>query len=249
MSPQPSPKPPEPRISHRDRARLLENSARTANRWVWVNGVLEPVLHLSVIDLEWFRALVAPIEELYSEAQEHGFIETMTLHSDKAVSLCQNEVVEAAAVALHRDADDLRRSGASLMELLNVLIAQWLHNFEIAKIQELFTAPPDDKPDVSIPADPTADNPLAPISQIATGFHWSFAECAKLTVPQIYLLSNASGWSWHRSEVQSDPEKAKAAGARVTAPKHPAEKERKPFNKMSPDEYRQHLKTVGRGIV
>lgn len=235
-------------VSARDRARLLTNAPRYANRFVWVGGRRHAILHLSLVDLECFRAAVERMAALVAEGAEVGFSLALLAQPELVRDVLKRDAVEAAAIALRLSPDEVRELGAHPLELVAVAVAQIAHNLEVDRIREIFPLPPDDEAEVDVPDDPSDANPFAVVEKLASGYHWTLDECLRKTLPQVYLLANASAWTWHRSEIRSeskaDSGDAPSRSAASRIPKQAGGKTFKRLKDMNAAEYREYLATV-----
>lgn len=236
----------EARLSAADSARLLLNTPRVANRWVWVAGRRYPILHLSIADLAEFRAHSVSFENFLAAAErEGGFAKVIHAHTREVRLLLDENVVWAAALALGLPETHVRQMGAHPLELLIAIGEQWIHNLETDYVRRLFPMPEDDDDDdddadEALDGDPSAENPLAIVERMASGFHWPPRETLSLTMPQVYLLSNSSAWSYARTRRRADrdpdaPDKPKKQKLEV------AGKRFKRIRDMTREEYQAYL--------
>ena len=235
-----------PRICASDRARLLLNTPETANRFVWFNDRLSPILHLPLHKLERFRGATEPMEELMSLGFEVGFKEIIFSNRKAVNEIMKTNLVEAAAIVLNITNDEVRSSGTGPMAVLSIVLEQWVHNSEAEVIKKIFPMPPNDKDDIELEDDPSEDNPLALVEKMASGYHWPLEKSLELTLPQIYLMGNSSAWSWHKSEIKSeDGDSPRKARHTMKVPKEVDGKSFKSFKEMTSTQYKQYLQDVG----
>jgi hypothetical protein len=224
---------PEP-LSQRDRARLLNNLPRDANRFVYLNGERLAILHMSVEDLESFRAFTRPLEEImqFLLENETDFARYAIEATDLHATLFKHEVVEAAALALRMKTKKLKRI-ATPLALLNVVVEQWLHNLEIGWLRDRFPYPPDDDEEtftdeqLGIKGDPNQENPVAFAEGLCEKYHISLFEVRRHTVPHIYLLGCQAAWKAHRFKREMDfkEKRSKNGGGNNQGPKRRGDKQ------------------------
>lgn len=201
-------------MNQADKTRLLLNSTELANRWVEFCGERRPILHLSLGDLERFRVYCVPIEALYLRfaESERPFTDFLALYADDVISVLQESVPEAAAIALRMPTTKIVAAGRPL-EAFHAILAQWVHNLEIGALQTAFPAPESDPDEKDTP---DQGNPLSTVQKLLSAYHGlSMKAALKLTTPQVYLLGVDAAWTYE--SVKSDGKKT-----RRTAP--PAKK-------------------------
>lgn len=238
----------KPRISAKDRARLLLNTPETANRFVWYRGKLWPILHLPIGRLERFRGATEEIEKFLQAGFANGFEETLAANKKFANEQMKTDLVSAAAIALNVTEEDVKTSGHGPMEVLTIVLEQWVHNSEAEVIKKIIPMPPDDKDQLDVPDDPSEDNPLSLIERMASGYHWDVEKSIQLTLPQVYLMGSSGAWSWYRSELKSKNNDNDVPAPRrhaVKLDKRVGDKTFKRFKDMTAAEYREYLNTVG----
>ncbi len=238
----------KPRISAKDRARLLLNTPDTANRFVWFCGRLIPILHLPLGKLERFRGATEEMEQILFSGFREGFSVTLQANKKRVNELLKTDLVLAAAIALDTSPTEIKSAGYGPMEILTMVLEQWVHNSEAEVIKQIFPMPPDDKQDIEVPEDPSEDNPLSLVERMASGYHWDLDKAIKLTLPQVYLMGSSGAWSWHKSELKSkqddnDPHPARRNAVKLE--KQVGDKKFKSFKEMTSTEYREYLQTVG----
>lgn len=237
----------KPRISAKDRARLLLNTPETANRFVWFDGSKVPILHLPLGKLEMFRGATEEIEQLLHCGFSEGFNATLMGNKKLVNHLIKTDLVSAASIVLNTPVTVIKKSGYGPMVILAIVLEQWVHNSEAEVIKKIFPMPPDDKQDIDIPDDPSEDNPLSLIERMASGYHWDIDKAITLTLPQIYLMGSSGAWSWHKSTLKSESgdEVHPARRSSIKLDKRVGDKKFKSFKEMTSKEYRQYMAEVG----
>ena len=219
-------------ITPTDRARLMLNLPDLANRFVEFAGVKYPILHLSIGDLEQFRAACAPIEAMYlkfsqSEMSLLNFMEIYTVDLEK---IFIENVPIAAGIALRLPTTKIVASNHPL-EAFTAILTQWVHNLEIGALQKAFPAPESDDKEKD---DQDHQNPLSTVQKLMSAYHCSFEDAISRTTPQIYLMGVDAAWSY---------ENIKTEGKKKHTTKAPPVKDGKRWK--TAEEYRQYL---GQGL-
>jgi hypothetical protein len=194
-----------------------------------------PILHLSIQNFERFKGAVERLEDLMIEATEVGWNRALFSKPELVYEIMTEDIPRAAAIALAISVDEAKALGGHPSELLAAVLGQWIHNLEIEHIRKIFPMPPKKEDEEDLEDDPSDDNPMAILEKLASGFHWSFDEAKRITMPQMYLLSNSSAWSWHRHDTK-DPDDTEAAPRR--------KKTNKPIHKMTAREYKNHVREL-----
>jgi len=213
IEPEPEPEPEEvpiTRLSVKDRARLLNNRSLDANRFITSCGARHAILHLTLRDMETFRAATIDIEQLFIAYLQSGVpIDKFVIANRSAViAILQEQIPVAASLVLRTTPEDLMLHNNPL-ELLEVVIEQWTHNLEINQIREMFPYPPDEDrkhtdEELGIVDDPNGENPVALIDGLCQTYHWDYERALDRTIIQVYLLGIASAWSHYRMKKESD---------------------------------------------
>jgi hypothetical protein len=169
-----------------------------------------------------------------------GWGQVLVSKPDLLREIMKVDIPRSAAVALDVSVEEIKSLGAHPADLLSVTISQWVHNLEIEDIRRCMPMPPADEETTEVEGDPTEDNPLALVEKLASGFHWSFDEACRITMPQMYLLSNSSAWTWHKHDKKRDAEDRGSTNDR------PSERKKlsKPIHKMTSKEYREHVREI-----
>lgn len=237
------------RLTPSDKARIMANDVESANRFVWVGDRMLPILHLSIVDLERFKAAVLPLERLVEEGLDRGFSNILQNHKD--IDGLKRSVLLSASIALRMSVDEIRLCGEHPLSLIGIVLQQWAHNFEIEEIRKRFPAPPPDKDDKEArephPADPTEDNPLSVVERFSSSFHWSYNDILKLTMPQVMLISSSSSWSWYQSRQRVDKESDGSNAVSSKPVELPKMVDGKKFDKlkdMTADQYRRYYERM-----
>ena len=193
-------------VTQADKARLLLNSPNLANRWVEFGNEKLPILHLSIGELEQFRAYCAPIEETYLKFadSELPLTDFLVLYRDQIIEIFQHSVPEAASIALHMPTTKIVATARPL-EAFHAVLAQWVHNLEIGRLHEAFPAPQSDSDEES-----TLDqgNPLSTVQKLMSAYHCSFEDALNRTTPQIYLMGVDAAWSYE--SIRADKSKKRS---------------------------------------
>jgi hypothetical protein len=224
------------RISARDRARLTSNLPEDANRFAWVGDRRFPILHLSIQDFERFQGAVERLQQTMLDAVDIGWKHALFDDPDLVLDVMLDDIPRAASIALHMSIDDVKCLGGHPADLLAVVIQQWIHNLEMESLRKIFPMPPKKEEEEDLEGDPTDENPLAIIEKLSSGFHWSFEEAKRITMPQMYLLSNSSAWTWHRHDVKNPEDSTDG----------PVKKKKtdKPIREMTAKEYKNHVREL-----
>lgn len=244
----------EPRLDQAARARLLLNTEEVADTFVELAGHRYAILHLPVGKLEQFRAATSNLESLLIDASADGasFEDVLYDDVDRLFRLALEDIPRAAALALRMTTEEVRSLGVGPLDLIDVVLTQWLHNAEADKIAARFGPPPpdeDDELEIDCPDDPTEENPFAIVERMATGYQWTLEQTLALTLPQIYLIGNAGSWSWHRSELKSKLKSGDEDGPR---PRVRPVKDGKPVKRikdMTADEYKIYIANMFGGRI
>jgi hypothetical protein len=183
-------------LSAADAARLMLNTPDLANRFVRVGKKKFPILHLGLGSLQRFRAAIGPLEEVYSQFANSNWPikDFLEVYRREIVGMLKEAVPLAASICLGLSVEELKRLG-SPVSLLNVVISQWVHNNEIAKVQQMFPHPDeDDEPQES------DGNPMAIVERLQSAYHISEAEALSYTLPKIYMRGQSAAMSYKRAE-------------------------------------------------
>lgn len=170
------------------------------------------------------------------DANDIGWKRALFDSPELVYAIMTEDIPRAAAIVLDMAEDDVKSLGAHPSDLLTAVISQWLHNLEIESLRRIFPMPPKKDDDEEMEGDPSDDNPLAIVEKLASGFHWSFDDAKKITMPQMYLLSNSSAWTWHRHESKNPSDEGDPSTKR--------KKTDKPIHKMTAREYKNHVREI-----
>jgi hypothetical protein len=205
------------KFSNRDLARLRTNDPRLANRFIELEGIKFPILHLSLADLDIFRALTEKLDDLFSAIANETFFKLLNDQSYELIDFMNNDIPVAASLTLHISAQECKLQ-FSPITLLRVVMKQWLHNFEIDRVQKLFPMPKDDENHEDLPEQPQG-NPCSMDERLCSNFHWTLEQSQAITFPQAYLISNESAWSYAKIKANSDNPKGKKVTAQAPSKK------------------------------
>ena len=181
-------------ITQADRARLLLNTVDLSNRWVDFGELRYPILHLSIGDLERFRAVCTPIEELYLEfsKSELPFIDFISVYRDEILEIFQNNVPDAASIVLRLPTTKIVAVNRPL-EAFHAILHQWVHNLELGWLHTAFPAP---ESDFDEEVDVEHQNPLSTVQKLMSAYHCSFEDAISRTTPQVYLMGVDAAWAY-----------------------------------------------------
>jgi hypothetical protein len=202
-------------LSVADQARIMLNTPETANRFVVLNGVEYPILHLGIGDVALFKAAFEPLDKLYRAfVQSQLPIVDFLLSYKGDLNFVFSEAVPRVAGIVLRLSPKQATGLGSPLELLNLVIAQWTHNLEIIKIRELYPHPDEDDD-----YDESDSNPVSLVERLMAAYHGMTYEGAlRHSIPQVYLMGQSSAVAYARMEEESESN-TKSNGKRRATPK------------------------------
>lgn len=227
----------EDTLTAADRARIMLNTPDLANRFAEFGEATIPIIHLGIAQFERFRAACTPIEEFYKTfcESELPIVDFLRIYSDEAKQIFNVDVPKAASIAT-RTLVEYIYATCKPLQALAIVLAQWMHNLEIVRLQNIFPHPDPDSTEFS---DPNVGNPMTILERMAASYPWSKTELLEVTGPQVYLMGVSSAWSYERAKSDSDHK---------PTPKSKVKSNNKPdkkFKAMKLNEYKNYLASVG----
>lgn len=192
------------RLTQSDHARLMLNTSDVANRYVRLKGKSYPILHLGIGKMAVFKAEFEWVERLYQEfvQSKKTLSDFLFTYRDELYELLVDHLPKAAAAILNTTEDRAKALGTPL-ELLNLVLSQWVHNLEIIRLKTLYPHPEDSDE----PEDET-DNPLAVVERLMAAYNGMTYEAAVAhSVPQIYLMGQNSAVAYKKLEEKTGTDK------------------------------------------